>query len=61
MYSLPKYFKEVGQELRKVTWPSQSQTIEMTMLVIGVSLALGTYLGVIDYIFNQVLTQTLLK
>jgi len=61
MHSLAKYFREVSQELRKVTWPSKEQTMEMTILVIGVSLIIGTYLGLIDYAFNQILTQTLLK
>ncbi|MEX0896210.1 MAG: preprotein translocase subunit SecE [Patescibacteria group bacterium] len=61
MFSPVKYFSEVTQELRQVTWPSRDQTIEMTILVIGVSLVIGAYLGGIDYIFNAILTQTLLQ
>lgn len=61
MFSPVKYFSEVMQELPKVTWPTQAQTIEMTILVIGVSLVIGAYLGGIDYLFNSILTQTLLQ
>lgn len=61
MFSPVQYFSEVMQELPKVTWPTRAQTIEMTILVIGVSLVIGAYLGLVDYVFNLALTQTLLK
>lgn len=51
-----QYVREVDQELRKVTWPSRQQTIEMTGLVIAVSLAVGIYIGALDFGFQRLMT-----
>jgi preprotein translocase subunit SecE len=50
------YFSEVIRELHKVTWPSKDQTINKTLLVIGVSLILAAFLGGLDYLFQQLVT-----
>ena len=57
--AINKYLKEVKRELTKVTWPSQKQTIQMTSLVVVVSVAVGFYVGGLDFIFAQVLAQVL--
>jgi preprotein translocase SecE subunit len=49
------YLQQVSRELKKVTWPSRATTIEMTMLVIAVSIIVGAYLGVLDYFFQQLM------
>ncbi|MBW7955777.1 preprotein translocase subunit SecE [Patescibacteria group bacterium] len=51
-----KYLSEVRQELRRVSWPSRQQTIQKTILVISVSLAVGVYIGVLDFIFTRLMT-----
>lgn len=51
-----KYVNEVNQELRKVTWPTRHQTWQMTLLVIGVSAAVGVYIGGLDFLFQQLMT-----
>jgi len=43
-----RYFREAYEELKKVSWPSRQQTIKDTFVVIGVSLAVAVFLGVID-------------
>lgn len=48
MNKLVQYFKDSKLELKKVVWPTQKQTINHTMLVIGFSVALALFLGVID-------------
>lgn len=48
------YLQEVRTELNKVSWPSRQQTLNMTMVVVLVSLAAALYLGVLDYIFVQI-------
>lgn len=55
MFWLIQYVRETVQEIQKVSWPSQQQTIEMTVLVLAVSLVIGTYIGVVDYIFQSLL------
>lgn len=53
------YLKEVRTELTKVSWPARATTLNMTLLVITVSAILGLYLGVIDYVFRQLVTRFL--
>ena len=49
------YFAEVRDELKKVTWPSRTQTIQLTSIVIGVSLVVGLYISALDIIFSQII------
>ncbi len=53
------YFKESRDELTKVTWPTRQETIQLTVVVIGVSAALALFMGSIDYLFTQVLERLL--
>lgn len=48
---MPNYFKEVRAEMKHVAWPSRTQTIVYTVVVIGVSIATALYLGAWDYLF----------
>ncbi|OGY42052.1 MAG: preprotein translocase subunit SecE [Candidatus Buchananbacteria bacterium RBG_13_39_9] len=47
---LANYLRDSIAELKKVTWPTKKQTTEYTLLVIGISLALALFIGVVDYI-----------
>lgn len=49
MNGLIQYFKETRAELDHVTWPTQSQTIIYTTLVIVLSVIVGIYLSALDY------------
>ena len=46
------YFKEVRVEMAKVRWPTRSDTINYTIVVIAVSLAVAAFLGALDFIFT---------
>jgi len=48
-----KFLKEVQAELKKVVWPTREQTLRLTALVIGVSLAVGLYVGILDYVLTK--------
>ncbi len=50
-----RFFGEVISELKKVTWPTPQETVRLTMLVIAVSIAIGTALGLIDIVFTRLL------
>ena len=52
---LTTYFREARDELRKVVWPTRRETVNHTLIVIGVSVAVGVFLGLLDYLFQQVL------
>jgi len=41
-------------ELRKVTWPSREETRNLTIVVIGISVTLGLFLGGIDLLFSSI-------
>ena len=49
------YLKEVRSEIRHVSWPTRTQTIIYTGVVIAVSLATAFYLGLWDYLFSLVI------
>ena len=49
------YIKETKTEMKHVTWPTRSQTISFTVIVIILSLITASFLGFFDYIFAQVI------
>lgn len=57
---LINYFKETKGELKHVSWPTRSQVIWFTILVIVISLLTAFYLGFFDFIFSKGLGQILL-
>jgi preprotein translocase subunit SecE len=44
----------IMSELRKVTWPTREETRNLTIVVIGISVALGIFLGGIDFLLSWV-------
>ena len=48
-----QFFREVASELRKVTWPSRQDVTRLTLLVIALSVAVGGFLGILDYTFTE--------
>jgi preprotein translocase subunit SecE len=57
----PQWFRDVMSELRKVTWPTRQETINLTIVVLVVAAALGIFLGGLDYVFNWIIENTLLR
>jgi len=56
----PAWFREVFTELKKVQWPTRQETVNLTLVVLVVAVALGLFLGGLDAIFNWVIEHTLL-
>jgi preprotein translocase subunit SecE len=54
-FSLPQYIRESRDELRKVVWPTRRETVNHTLLVIGISLAVAAFLGAIDFGLTKLL------
>ena len=52
---------EAKTELSKVNWPTKQQTINYTLTVIGISLAVAFFLGGLDFIFEYLLKTFILK
>ena len=54
------FLKEVGIELKKVTWPKQNEVIRLTVIVILISLIVGFFIGGLDFVFTKI-TEVLIK
>ena len=48
-----KFGSGVIDELKKVTWPTKEQTLRLTVIVIGISLIIGVYIGIIDVLLTK--------
>ena len=49
-----KYFQATRAELRKVTWPTQDETRNLTGIIVVVATFTAIFLGLLDYIFQIV-------
>ena len=57
--SLRQYLTESWSELRKVAWPTRQTVVNLTLIVIAVSVAVGIYIAVLDGAFHAALEQVL--
>jgi preprotein translocase subunit SecE len=48
-----RYFKQTRAELRKVTWPTRREAVRLTLIVLGVTVAMAAFLGVIDFVLTS--------
>jgi preprotein translocase subunit SecE len=51
-----RFLDESWSELKKVTWPTRQQTLNLTFLVFLVSFVVGVFISAIDFVFTQGLT-----
>lgn len=61
MNKLVAFLKDVKIELARVSWPTRKQTIQYTLAVIIMSVAVAAFLGAWDAVFGFVLNRVLLK
>jgi len=50
---LSKFYRETTAELKKVSWPTRAEAIQLTRVVLIVIFAMGAFLGLLDYAFSQ--------
>jgi preprotein translocase SecE subunit len=53
------YLVESWSELRKVAWPTRQMVVNLTLIVIAVSIAVGAYIAVLDLLLTLGLHQVL--
>ena len=58
---IPVFFSEVKKEMKKVTWPSRKETINKTLIVIGVSIGTAALLGGLDALFTFIVKAVVIK
>jgi preprotein translocase subunit SecE len=50
---IQRFFRETIGELRKVSWPTRTEAINLTKIVLIVIVALSAVLGILDVLFSR--------
>ncbi len=53
--SAPQFLREVRSELRKVAWPTRSEVVNYSIIVLVAIVLLTAYVAFLDYGFGDVL------
>lgn len=51
------YLKATAAEMKQVSWPTQTQAFQYTLLVIAISIVTAAFVGAFDYAFSQFVKQ----
>jgi preprotein translocase subunit SecE len=54
------FFSDIVNELKKVVWPTRQETLRLTLIVIGLCLIVGLFLGLLDYGFSELVAKVFL-
>lgn len=54
-----RYFKETRAEVGRVSWPTRSQALRLTGIVLAVTTALAVALALVDYLFAWFISRLL--
>jgi preprotein translocase subunit SecE len=49
------FLKETFEELRKTKWPTSKEAWRLTYVVISVIVALGIYMGILDFLLTKII------
>jgi preprotein translocase subunit SecE len=52
---LKSYIQDSYREFHRVNWPTKKETVRLVLVVIGLSLGVAVFLGVLDMIFVYLL------
>jgi len=55
MDNLSAYFKATAAELKQVSWPTHTQALMYTALVIAISVVVALFVSAFDYAFQQIM------
>lgn len=61
MNKIVEFLKDVKIELSKVSWPTRDQTIQYTLVVVGLSVAIALFLGGVDFVLQLGLNKFIVK
>ena len=53
------FLRNVRAEIKNVSWPSQSEVITMTILILGMVILLSGYIGGVDLVYRRIIEQIL--
>jgi preprotein translocase subunit SecE len=49
------YFKDVQSEMKKVSWPSQDELVDYTIVVVVFTVILAIFIFAVDQLFSTIL------
>ena len=49
-----RYLRETRAELKKVTWPTRDEALNLTYIVLGETFAFAMRLGLSDWTFSEI-------
>jgi preprotein translocase subunit SecE len=52
---LKSYIQDSYREFHRVNWPTKKETVRLILVVIGLSLGVAVFLGVLDMVFVYLL------
>lgn len=50
---IQRFYRETVGELRKVTWPTKEEALNLTKISLVVTFGMSAFLGVLDLIFTR--------
>jgi preprotein translocase SecE subunit len=53
--SIATFVQESWSELQKVTWPTPQETMNLTVAVIGMTVGIAVFLGVVDALLDYII------
>ena len=59
--SVKNYFLGSYAEMKKVTWPTKQQTINYSLLVVGLSVGVAIFFSILDFIFSFGIAQIITR
>lgn len=54
-----RYLRETRAEIAKVAWPTVQETRNLSLIVIGVTIAMSFALGILDFVFSKLVENLL--
>jgi preprotein translocase subunit SecE len=52
--ALQRFYRETVAELKKVTWPTREEAINLTRVVLLVIVAVSIFLGLVDFLVSRI-------
>lgn len=54
------FIRDIIDELKKVVWPTRRELFRLTLMVIVICVAVGLFLGLLDFGFSELFTKVFL-
>lgn len=55
MQRLVLFLQESKQEFKRINWPTWQETVNLTLIVIFLSVGMALFLGTVDYLLSNLL------